>query len=317
MSKIKFVLLGTSELIIHISNAIIESGNQVISMISMPQNVSPNNSADISNYAKQSNINYHELEDINSLEAFDIVGQYEPDYIFVSWPKIIKSDLLNIPKYFCIGTHPTNLPFNRGRHPLHWIIVLGISETKLSFFKINKGIDTGEILLQIPIQIGNNDLIIDVNNKVNNAAYDGTKKLCQKFNSNPSSSVKIQNHKLANYWRKRTPHDITLDLRMSADIIIRIVRSFTVPYPCASLIFRNYIIKVEKAKVVKTVLGAEALQRIEPGKIISAKENRLIVKVDDKLIELFCVSDIPHELLLAKYIHPPSKYIKEHEFIIN
>ena len=313
----KFVLLGTSELIIHISNAIIESGNQVISMISMPQNLSPNNSADISNYAKHSNINYHEFEDINSLEAFELVGQYEPDYIFVSWPKILKSNLLNIPKYFCIGTHPTNLPFNRGRHPLHWIIALGISETKLSFFKMNKGIDTGEVLLQIPLQIGNDDFIIDVNNKMNNAAYEGTKELCQKFNLEPEPSVEIQNHKLANYWRKRTPHDITLDLRMSADIIIRIVRSFTIPYPCASLIFRNYIIKVEKAKIVKTVLSSEELQRIEPGKIISAKGNRIIVKVDDKLIELICVSKIPRELLSAKYIHPPSKYIKEYEFIIN
>ena len=99
---------------------------------------------------------------------------------------------------------------------------------------------------------------------------------------------------------------------MPADLIIRIVRSFTLPYPCANLIFREHIIKIEKAKVVNTTLKAKELKRIEPGKIISAEENRIIVKVDNEIIELVCLNQIPDELSLAKYIHPPSKYVNEH-----
>jgi len=308
----KFVILGASEFNIYSSNAIIESGSQVVAMISMPEHIRPNNSSDIAFYAKQHDIFYHELEDINSLEALDLLRKYEPDYIFVSWPKMIKTDVINIPKYFCIGTHPSNLPYNRGRHTLHWLIALGFQETELSFFKMDEGVDTGDLLLQVPFTVTTDDTINDVNDKMNHAAYEGTKKLCQNFHSYPSSPGEKQNHKLANYWRKRTPHDITLDLRMPADLIIRIVRSFTLPYPCANLIFRKHTIKIEKAKVVKTALQAKELKRIEPGKIISAEENRIIVKVDNEIIELVCLNQIPDELLSANYIYPPSMYISKH-----
>ena len=50
---------------------------------------------------------------------------------------LIKKEILEIPKKYCIGTHPTALPFNRGRHPLHWLIAIGIPKTALSFFATN------------------------------------------------------------------------------------------------------------------------------------------------------------------------------------
>ena len=104
---------------------------------------------------------------------------------------------------------------------------------------------------------------------------------------------------------------------MPADLIIRIVRSFTLPYPCANLIFREHIIKIEKAKVVNTTLKAKELKRIEPGKIISAEDNTINIKVDDEIMELVCIDLIPDELLSAKYIHPPSMYINKHNIRFN
>ena len=82
----KIVILGTSEFDIFCSNAIIDSGSQVVAMISIPQKAPPNNSADISLYAKQNDIPYYELEDINSLESLNLLRNYAPDYILVSWP---------------------------------------------------------------------------------------------------------------------------------------------------------------------------------------------------------------------------------------
>ena len=125
-----------------------------------------------------------------------------------------------------------------------------------------------DMLLQVPFTIASNNTINDLNDKMNQVAYEGTINLCKKLQFHPSYRGKKQNHKLANYWRKRTAHDTTLDLRMPADLIIRIVRSFIHPYPCANLIFREHLIKIEKAKVLKTALRTEELKRIEPGGII-------------------------------------------------
>ena len=186
--KIKFVILSTSQIGISCANALLECGHEVLAIISMPRDSLPNNSANLEKYAKQKNLPYHEFLDINSPNSIKILSQLKPDYIFSSWPKIIFKEVLNIPNNFTIGSHPSALPFNRGRHPLHWIIDLGISETKLSFFKMSEVVDDGDIILQYPFKIDSDDEIEDVNSNMNLAAYDSTKILCQKLISDPGYS---------------------------------------------------------------------------------------------------------------------------------
>ncbi len=68
----------------------------------------------------------------------------------VWWPKIIKSPLLELPKFGFINTHPSWLPFNRGKHYNFWALVeqapFGVT---LHFAE--EGIDTGDIVFQRPI----------------------------------------------------------------------------------------------------------------------------------------------------------------------
>jgi methionyl-tRNA formyltransferase len=306
----KFGVLGTSDFTLRCTQALIDKGAQIQVMISMPFNCLPNNSVDVGGFAKNQNIPYNELKDINSPQSINFIKAYSLDYIFVSWPKILKKQILDLPKYFCIGTHPTDIPHNKGRHPLHWLISLGIPKTKLSFFKIDEGIDTGNLLLQIPFSITPQDTILNVEEKVNQAGYDGTVILYETLLSEPLyGSDNGQNHILGNYWRMRTPHDITIDLRMSAHSIMRTVNSFASPYPCANLIFEKFPIKIVRASLASTVMTAEQLQRIEPGKIICIKKNTIRVKVDDAILDLECIGSIPNALLKSKYIHPPSSYL--------
>jgi len=300
----KFVVLGTSEFTIRCAQALLDSGMDV-SLISMPKNALPLNSANILEFAQAHKIPYNEIEDINNSEAIDVIKKYQPDYIFSSWPRIIKKDVIQIPK-MVIGTHPTELPHNRGRHPLHWLIILGLSESKLSFFSMDEGVDTGRVLLQIPFSITKNDTVSDLISKVNELAYEGTKKLCEQLKSSPEGIE--QDHTKANYWRKRTPHDVILDLRMSSSIILRTVRSFAPPYPCAKLIFENNILPITKAAVANTNLTEKEIRRIEPGKIIRAEGKKITVKVDDSIMQLE-TNELPQSLLEAKYIHPPTKYL--------
>ena len=66
------------------------------------------------------------------------------------WPKIIKEPLLSLPKLGFINTHPSLLPYNRGKHYNFWALVeeapFGVT---LHF--VDSGIDTGDIIFQMPI----------------------------------------------------------------------------------------------------------------------------------------------------------------------
>jgi len=200
-------------------------------MVSMPEEFLPDNSADLSSYADSVGAAYVEFSDINSAESIAALESYEPDFLLVSWPRILKPEILAVPRYFCIGTHPTALPQNRGRHPLHWTLVLGIRETQLSFFRLDEAVDTGDILLQVPLPVFQSDSIQDLVERSDETGYEGTRQLHNMLVNDPDFSGVTQLSGTANTWRKRTPHDVTLDPRMSAEAIVRTVRSFAPPYP--------------------------------------------------------------------------------------
>lgn len=308
----RFIALGTTEFVKHCINGLIDGGQQVLLLVSLPKELQPDNSIDLSEFASKKGLDYLEVEDINSPKNIAALKAYMPDIIFSAWPRILKQSIFSVPRSCIIGCHPTALPFNRGRHPLHWEIVLGFSESRLSFFRMDEGIDTGHILLQMPYEIRPEDTIADLVVRVNSVAYSGSYQLGQILATADVPEGIEQDHSKANYWRKRTRHDVIIDFRMSAEHIVRTVRSFTLPYPCAMLLFDQYALHVVQASLAPTVFLLEESQRIEPGKIIQKSGNIIRVKAIDQIVDLTCQEPLPTSLLSAKYIHPPTKYLVEY-----
>lgn len=71
--------------------------------------------------------------------------------ILAWWPKIIKNDLINKAKRGFINTHPSLLPFNRGKHYNFWAIVEEVPFGVTLHF-VDTGVDTGPILAQEKIE---------------------------------------------------------------------------------------------------------------------------------------------------------------------
>ena len=71
-----------------------------------------------------------------------------------------------------IGAHPTLLPKGRGRAAIPWAIIKGLDSTGLTFFKMDKGVDTGDILQQIEIPITKDETSNTLYDKVNTAHID-------------------------------------------------------------------------------------------------------------------------------------------------
>jgi methionyl-tRNA formyltransferase len=67
--------------------------------------------------------------------------------ILAWWPEVIKEPLLSLPKYGWINTHPSLLPFNRGKNPNFWSIVEQ-APYGVSIHVVDKGVDTGAVIAQ-------------------------------------------------------------------------------------------------------------------------------------------------------------------------
>ena len=70
---------------------------------------------------------------------------------------IIPSRLLGVPTFGSICYHPSLLPRHRGASAINWAVIMGDTQTGLSIFWTDAGIDTGPILLQKTIDIGADD----------------------------------------------------------------------------------------------------------------------------------------------------------------
>ncbi len=306
----KIAVLGTTPMTVSCIFQFIKKGWEVAAVISLPESNRPLNSVDLKGISDEIGAVYYETEELNSRETELFLKQMELDYIFSTWPYIIKDNILNVPKYFVIGSHPTQLPYNRGRHPLHWLISMGIKESFISLFIMDSGVDSGNILIQEQYSCACDYGIQEVYENMLAASNRAIGQLCDKLEKNPLYQGMVQDDSKANYWRKRNIFDVIIDCRMRAVDIQRLVKSFNKPYECAVLVYKDNMIRVTDAQIMKSTEGEDSLQRMETGKIVRIEENSISVKASDQIIQLFADTDI-RGIQFGKYIYPPAKYVME------
>lgn len=300
----KILGLGTSKFLIYALKGFKEAGFEILGVVSLKKNLLPDNSVDLKKFTSRNKYNYFETADINSKSSLQYINNLQPDLIFSNWPKIISKNLTK--NFYIIGCHPTNLPNNRGRHPIQWTITQSIKKSKLSFFLMDEGVDSGNLILQLPFAINKNDDINSVNERLNELGRIGSKKIGLKFFRGKKITTLKQSKKNINYWRKKDRHDVIIDFRMRANEISSVVRSFTSPYPCSFFIFDDNIIKVSRCEVVKKPLIKK--ENIEPGKILKVERTNIIIKCHDEFLKLEVNSNL-NNIKFGKYIYPPTKYI--------
>jgi methionyl-tRNA formyltransferase len=97
------------------------------------------------------------LKDHDAIEQFK---ELEPDLGVLAFvTQIVPMEILGYPKKGTIQYHPSLLPLHRGPSSINWPIVMGESETGLSIFWPDEGLDTGPLLLQKTVKIGPDDTL--------------------------------------------------------------------------------------------------------------------------------------------------------------
>ena len=109
---------------------------------------------DLHDYCEEHGIATLDTTNVNDEQTIKLLKEQQPDFLFTfGWSQIFKEDFISCFSQFIIGTHPSKLPYGRGRAPLPWTILEGLEESAVSFFKIDKGVDTGSILSQRTFKI--------------------------------------------------------------------------------------------------------------------------------------------------------------------
>ena len=103
---------------------------------------------------EEHNVPYSLCGDINSRDFIRHCQESNIDLIAsVSPTQIFKEALINVPEYGCINIHTATLPKYRGLYPTYWAMACGDKTAGISIHYIEKGIDTGKIILQTEVEI--------------------------------------------------------------------------------------------------------------------------------------------------------------------
>ena len=175
----------------------------------------------------------HDFIIINSKEelSYSDITNINPDLIlWYGWSWIIPENILDT--YYSVMLHPSPLPKYRGGSPIQNQIINGETKSAVTLFKMDKGIDTGDIIAQkeFPLQGDISDIFqlitaIGINLSVNMIENFSTLKLIPQDDSK------------ATYFKRRTPSqsEITIEeIRGStAENLYNKIRALQDPYPNA------------------------------------------------------------------------------------
>lgn len=224
----------------------------------------------------------HVTRDANAPETLATMRGWRPDVVFcVGWSQLLKEGVLELAPLGVVGYHPSPLPRNRGRHPLIWALALGLEETGSTFFRMDGGVDSGDILSQRVIAIAPEDDAGTLYEKMTATALDQLDDLVPRL-ADGSFTRTPQDERLANVWRKRGAEDGVIDWRMPSAGIHNLVRALTRPYPGASAFYRS-----AEFKVWRTAPSDLATPpNLEPGRVLRIDGRDLTVKTGDAAISL-------------------------------
>ena len=232
------------------------------------------------NLCKEHKIKNIKVDKINDPENITLIKSLNPDIILVmGWSQLLNNEIIKIPKFGVIGSHPTELPKFRGRAPIPWTILKNLKESALTFFYIEEGIDNGDILDQEKFKITDIDDAHSIYEKVTDIGKNmiiRDLKLIQ--NGNPQR-IKQNSQNFIENWPKRTPEDGKINWNNSGKIIHTLIRATTHPYPGAFTLYNGKKLKIFNAELLNNNI-------CDPGKILQIRNNGVEIGSGDGTIIL-------------------------------
>lgn len=248
--------------------------------------------------AEKYHIPLHFCSNINDDVTVDWIRDKNPDLIIqTGWSQKFRSEILNLPRYGCIGEHPAPLPKGRGAACTNWAILTGETFWGDTFFKMVDEYDRGEVYAQEFFEIKEYDDVKTVYDKVAECSQKIILKNIDNWSNGIFSTIELDESK-ATYYKRRTPADGLFDFTMPAKELHDFIRAQTDPYPGAYFMWRG-----EKFVVLASENTRRSFSERNPGDVVSV--------CDDGGILVVCGDHIAIKLKRYRNLQGTNKWFAE------
>ena len=207
-----------------------------------------------------------------NFKSFDIIKEIKnlrPDFIIVvAYGIILPKTVLDIPNFFCLNGHASDLPRWRGAAPIQRAIEAGDKTTAACAMIMEETLDTGPVIVKKKINILNKDTASSLHDKLSKLTANVLIESMDKIIQNKYKPIK-QKITGITYANKITSNDTLINWSQNNEEILRKLRSLS-NWPGGWTYHNQNRIRIHEAKKIEFSVGKE---NIKPGEFIGYSGN--------------------------------------------
>jgi methionyl-tRNA formyltransferase len=300
-NALRVIFAGTPEFSAVILKSILDAKHDVVAVLTQPDRPSGRGrqltASPVKNIALERKIKIEQPDRLGA-DEFKIIEAFKADIMVVAaYGLIVPEFTLSLPRWGCFNIHTSLLPRWRGAAPIQRAILAGDAVTGISIMQMDKGLDTGPILLKKECSIENNDTSVSLHDRLATLGSIAILEVLDKLSNHPDSDLhpQPQDDSKATYAHKIKKEEAILDWNTTAEDLDRKIRAFN-PWPIAQTTLQNKIIRVWQATVQPSTSQNKpgAIVKVSPAGIdIATGKNILrLQKIQFPGGKVLAVSDI-------------------------
>ena len=167
---LRIVYLGTPEFAVASLRALVEGGYNVVAVVTMPDKPAGRGHqlqySDVKKYALEAGLPVLQPEKLKDEAFVEELRSYQADLQIVVAFRMLPEVVWAMPRLGTFNIHGSLLPQYRGAAPINWAVMNGEKETGLTTFMLKHEIDTGNMILQERIAIGEEENVGSVHDRL-------------------------------------------------------------------------------------------------------------------------------------------------------
>ncbi|HYF05181.1 MAG TPA: methionyl-tRNA formyltransferase [Patescibacteria group bacterium] len=205
--------------------------------------------SDVSNTANELGILTLKPEKVKGNEEFlSELRKLQADiFIVVSYGKILSLEVIYLPRFKSLNIHYSLLPKYRGASPIQASLLAGDTETGITIFELEAGLDTGPIYSQIRLPIESNDTYITLESKLTEISVNSLLELLPNIEAGKATK-KTQDNTQASFCKIIEKSDGAINWKKTALEIYNMYRAYIV-WPGIFTTTNGSIIKITKCEL--------------------------------------------------------------------
>ena len=279
----KLVFMGTPDFAVPALQALHAAGHDIVLVVTQPdrprgrgRKVEP---PPVKKAAEKLGLAVTQPDNLRNENAKQVLQAAGADFfIVVAFGHLLRESVLKMPRLGCINVHASMLPKYRGPAPIQWAVINGDTETGVTTMLIDKGLDTGDMLMSAREPIGPSDTAGSLHDRL---AQRGADLLLQTLEAFADGTIRRtpQEHSAATYAPLLKKADGLIDWKKPAARIEPFIRGMS-PWPGAFTFWKNTRLKIYRSEI------DAAADNALPGTVLAGRPGHLTVATGDGALSI-------------------------------